>query len=100
MTKKTFGQDLPITREQFATILYRYAGYKGYDTSKKADISGYDDVTYISGWALDAMRWANAEKFVTVRTETTLDPLGNTTRAEAAAIFTRFSKWIAENSEE
>ena len=97
--EKNFGQDLPITREQFATILYRYSDYKDYDTSNAADISGYADATLISDWALDSMRWANAEKFITGRTETTIDPQGSTTRAEAAAIFTRFSKWVAAFSE-
>ena len=92
--ENNFGQAMPITREQFATILYRYAEFKEYDTGNSADISGYDDAALVSGWALDAMRWANAEKFITGRTETTLDPQGSTTRAEAAAIFTRFSKWI------
>jgi len=97
--ENNFGQAMPITREQFATILYRYSDYKDYDISKSADISGYTDAALVSDWALGAMRWANAEKFITGRTETTLDPQGSTTRAEAAAIFTRFSKWTANFSE-
>ena len=37
----TFGPEDSITREQFATILYRYAKYKGYDVSAKADITTF-----------------------------------------------------------
>ena len=39
----TFAPNSPITREQMAAILYRYAAYKGYDVSQKADLSGYTD---------------------------------------------------------
>ena len=85
-----FGPMDPITREQFAAILFRYAGNRGYDTSKAAELSGYEDASRISPWALDAMKWANAERLITGRTATLLIPGGNTTRAEAAAILMRF----------
>ena len=85
-----FGPMDPITREQFAAILFRYAENRGYDTSKAADLSGYEDASSISPWALDAMKWANAERLITGRTATLLIPGGNTTRAEAAAILMRF----------
>ncbi|MBQ5443339.1 MAG: S-layer homology domain-containing protein, partial [Oscillospiraceae bacterium] len=64
----------------------------GYDTSKAAELSGYEDASSISPWALDAMKWANAERLITGRTATLLIPGGNTTRAEAAAILMRFIK--------
>ena len=85
-----FGPNDLITREQFAAILYRYANFKGYNTSKSADLSGYADASAISDWALAAMKWANAEKLITGRTATTLVPKGEATRAEAAAILKRF----------
>jgi len=85
-----FGPTDNITREQFAAILYRYAAIKGYDTNATADVSSYTDATSISSWAVTAMKWANAEGLITGRTATTLDPSGDATRAEAAAILMRF----------
>ena len=70
----------------------RYAKMKDHDTSKAADLSGYTDAATISAWAKDAMQWANAEKLIIGRTEMTLVPLGETTRAEAAAILMRFQE--------
>lgn len=87
-----FGPTDNITREQFATILYVYAQYKGYDTAKAADLSGYADAADISAYAVNAMKWANAEGMITGRTATTLVPGGNATRAEAAAIFKQFTE--------
>ena len=81
-----FGPEDPLTREQFAVIMYRYAGFKGYDTGKTADLSGYSDASSISVWAEAAMKWANAEGMITGREAAMLVPQGITTRAEAAKI--------------
>lgn len=54
-----FGPNDPITREQMAAILYRYAAYKEYDVSGAADLSGYSDASSISSYARVAMQWAN-----------------------------------------
>lgn len=91
-----FGGDDAITREQLAVILYRYAVYKGYNVSARADLSGYSDGTSISGYAVEAMQWANAEGLVTGITETTLFPAGNATRAQVATILMRFCENIAK----
>ncbi len=87
-----FGPTDNITREQFAAILYRYAQYKGYDVSAGEDnnILSYSDADKISGWAMPAMQWANAEGLITGRTASTLVPGGFTNRAEAATILMRF----------
>jgi len=85
-----FGPMDTLTREQFAVMLQRYAKLKGPDTGKTADLSAYADADSISAWALDAMRWANAEGLIRGRTETTLVPKGSTTRAETAAILMRY----------
>lgn len=91
----TFGPNDDITREQMATILYRYADYKGYDVSNLADLFSYTDQEKISSWALAAMRWANRKGLITGRTTTTLVPKGTATRAEAAVILARFCQDIA-----
>jgi hypothetical protein len=92
-----FGTNDPITREQMAAILYRYAGYKGYDVTAAANLSAYTDAADISGWAEKAMRWANAEGLITGRTTTTLTPKGNATRAEVASILKRFVEGFVES---
>lgn len=53
-----FAPNSPVTREQMAAILYRYAQYKGYDTTKTADISDFADSNKTSAWAVPAMQWA------------------------------------------
>ena len=95
-TTTTFHPEGNITREQIATILYRYAEYKKYDTKEQADLSGYADAGKISGYAEAAMKWANAEGLITGRTATTLVPAGNATRAEIATILMRFCEDVAK----
>ena len=69
--------------------------YKGYDTTQRNDLSGYADVGSISGWAMDALRWANKEGLITGRTAVLLAPKGDTTRAETATILMRYLETIA-----
>ncbi len=85
-----FGTNDSITREQMAAILYRYAGYKGYDVTATANLSSYTDGADISGWAEKAMSWANAKGLITGRTATTLVSGGTATRGEVASILKRF----------
>ena len=92
----TFGPNDPITREQMAAILYRYAQYKGYDVSAKADLNKFTDADEISNYALEALQWANAEGLINGKGDGVLDPKGQATRAEAAAILTRFCEQYAE----
>lgn len=89
----TFAPMQNITREQFASILYRYAQYRGERTGAKANLNGYtDDAGQICGWATEAMAWAAAEGLINGRTATTIAPKGTATRAEAATILMRFCK--------
>ena len=92
----TFSPDTPTTRAMMATILYRYAQYKGYDITAKADLSKFTDAAQVGSWAVDAIRWANAEGMINGTSDTTLSPKGSATRAQAAAILTRFCQKIAK----
>ena len=85
-----FGPNDSLTREQFAVVMYKYASIQGRDTSKSADLSGYTDANEISVWAVDAMKWANAEGLIVGYSKTKLAPKGITTRAEAAAILMKY----------
>jgi hypothetical protein len=93
MSESRFAPDDPITREQFAAIMYRYADYKGQDPSAASqdDLSKYTDAGEISDWATEAMKWAVGTQLINGMTDTTLAPKGNATRAQAATILLRFS---------
>ena len=88
-----FGPDDNITREQMAAILYRYAQHLNIDVDSAAapdSLDGYTDAGQISEYARQAMAWANAAGFIRGENDTTLNPGGYATRAEAAAILVRF----------
>ncbi len=91
-----FGTEDDLTREQIAAILYRYAQYKGYDIAAATELAAYDDAADISSWANPAMIWAVAEGLITGRTAAMLAPGGSATRAEVAAILTRFCENIVK----
>lgn len=98
----TFAPDDEITREQFATILYRYAEKKGIDvsvSSNGADLSSFEDESKISEYAVKALSWANKNGLLKGVTESTLDPQGKATRAQAATIFMRFDKLIGQSKQ-
>ena len=86
----TFQPNAAITREQLAAILMNYAQYKGQDVSARATLDTYNDATAISSWANDVMSWAVAEGLLTGVTNDQLQPQGNATRAQVAAILQRF----------
>lgn len=80
-----FRPNAPITREQFVTILYRHAAYKGLQTTASASLSAFADAASVSGWAVDAVRWAVGSGLMNGKNGR-IDPAGLTTRAEAAAL--------------
>ena len=86
----------PVTREQFATMLYRYAAAKGYDVSigESTNILSYADFASISEYAIPAMQWACGSGIVTGVTESTLVPQGTATRAQCAAMLMRFIEGV------
>ena len=92
----TFAPNDPVTREQMAAILYRYAQYKGYDVTASGDLSGYTDAGVIRPYAEAAMAWANGAGLITGVSDTTLQPRGNSTRAQVATILMRFCQKAAE----
>ena len=91
----SFGSMDSITREQMATILFRYAAYMGYDTDAANSLASYRDSGSISPFAQKPLQWANGVGLISGRTVDTLDPLGSVTRAEVASILHRFVKNVA-----
>ena len=89
-----FVPNSPVTREQMAAILYRYAQYKGYDTTKTADISDFTDGNKTSAWAVPAMQWAVGTGLISGQGDGILAPNGTATRAEVAQILMNFCENI------
>ncbi len=81
-----------ITREQLVTMLYRYVKSPAVDATM--GMAGFADVTSISDWANDAMRWAVQNGILTGKDGARLDPQGLATRAEVATILARFIEKI------
>ena len=92
-SETTFSPDDVISREQFAVMLYRYAD-RVQDVTERADLSVFTDAAQISDWAWEAVSWANAEGLLNGKGENLLDPQGQASRAEAAALISRFVDWI------
>ena len=92
----SFGTGDPITREQFAVMLYRFAQKQGYDVSvgENTNILSYTDVSSVSEYAIPAMQWAVGSGVITGMGDT-LAPQGETTRAQAAMMLMRFSEQYA-----
>lgn len=100
MGQGRFAPDASITREQIAAIIYRYAAWKGYDTSARADLSPFPDLSQVSSWATANIAWANAEGLISGNQsggQTYLLPQGNATRAQVAAILMRYVARVAKN---
>ena len=90
VTETLFRPADPVTREQFAAILYRYASWKGQDVTAQGDLTPFADAAKISTYAQVPMAWAVAEGLIQGISEDTLCPQGRTTRAQAAAILIRY----------
>ena len=94
ISETEFAPDDSITREQIAAIIHRYAQYKGYDVSagENTNILSYDDAESISEYAVASVQYAVGMGLIKGKTDKTLNPQDNATRAETAAILQRFSE--------
>ena len=90
-TDGTFRPDAPVTREQLASILYRYTLYRGQDVSagETTSLTGYGDAQTVSNYALPAMRWACGTGILQ-GANGKLNPSGLATRAQLAAMLHRY----------
>ena len=88
-----FGPDDPITREQLAVMLHRYAQHEGYDVSigEDTNILSYADAFTVSEYAVSALQWACGAGIISGTGDgSTLTPQGEATRAQAATVLMRF----------
>ena len=87
----TFAPENNITREEFATMLARYAQkYGNYTAGSAADFAAYGDASAVDSWAAEYVAWAVKGGYMGKNTNV-LTPLANMTRAEAAAMVVRYA---------
>lgn len=88
-----FGPNDSVTREQFATMLYRYAQYKNLDIKVLGNpLARFPDASKVGSWAKDAMAWA-VDRGIITGADGKLDPKGSAVRAQLTAMIERFDKF-------
>jgi C1A family cysteine protease len=92
----TFRPEDTITREEFFTLLYRYAAWAGKSVSSQDDLSAFSDKDSVSDWALTATRWSVAVGLQEGDTNQQLRPQATLTRAELATALVRFSQFLSK----
>lgn len=96
----TFLPEEAVTREQMVTFLYRYAQYKGYDTTATGSLESFQDGASVSDYALEAMQWAVAVGLVKGVDDDRLDPQGETSRDQLATLFHRYILTVVNATED
>ena len=102
MSATQFAPNQPITREQMAAILFRYAKLKGFDTTASGDLRQFPDNGKLSGYAKEPMIWAVEKGLITGSADAgviSLQPRSGATRAQVAAILMRFQQGVAVTSD-
>ena len=92
-TASTFGPHDPVTREQLAAILWRYAGSPAAEAGE-----AYADEASIASWAVTAVDWARTRGFINGMSDGSFRPDGRATRAQVAAILMRYDQARTEES--
>ena len=91
MSPNTFEPNTTITREQFASIMFRFAKeIDNQDMSGRGDVSKFTDFSSTSGYAVDAMKWCVANKYISGMTPTEISPISGASRAQMASIIMRY----------
>ncbi len=88
-SETSFAPNDPITREQLAAILYRYANGLGLDISVAGSLDNFSDADTVSSYAAGAVAWAVGTGIINGKTGTTIDPQGNATRTEVSTMLMR-----------
>ena len=90
VSETKFAPDQNMTREEIAAVMSRYGDYKGIHTTSQGDLTVFADAGAVSDWARESVAWAVGYGLLSGKENNLLDPKGDTTRAEAAAILNRF----------
>ena len=95
-TDRGFEPDLNVTREQIATMIFRYVKLRGIATDIRGDLSIFADGDQVSDWAAEAMAWAVGVGLFRGNELGELNPKGDATRAEVAVLIERLVNLIAQ----
>ncbi len=85
-----FAPNSPVTREQAAAVLQRFAKFQSRDTSGASELTGFSDASAVSAWARDAMGWAVSSALISGTDGGALAPQSGATRAQTAVILSRY----------
>ena len=101
ITDTTFSPDAPVTRQQMAAILYRYAAWKKWDVSQQGNLFQFTDWAQVQEYARMPLAWASAAGLIQGKENNILDPAGTATRAQVATLLQRFhSAYVVPAEEE
>lgn len=100
ITETTFSPDAPVTRQQMAAILYRYAAWKKWDVSQQGNLFQFTDWEQIQEYARTPLAWASAAGLIQGKENNILDPAGTATRAQVATLLQRFHSVYVVPAEE
>lgn len=89
-----FDGDREISRAELVTMLYRYAGHIGLDTSAAADLSAFTDSEAVPGWSADAFAWAVSTGIISGSDDGELLPTASATRAQVAKVMMELVKTL------
>ena len=86
-----FLPEQEVSRQELATILYRYAQWQGLETASASPVllQSYTDADTAAAWAAEGISWALAQGILSGDSDTTLSPARSVTRAEAAVLLLR-----------
>lgn len=92
-----FGPNDVITREQLASILYRYSKFKGYDTTQGGmSVCEFSDYSQLSNWAGESASWAVNAGLISGIGNSQLEPKVKATRGQVASILMHYCEDVAK----
>ena len=100
VSSNLFGAEMNITREQFVSMICRYAKYRKENVNESSNaLKEYSDKNKVNDYAKESMNWAVSKKIITGKTAgkgKNLDPQGMTSRAECAQILSNYMEFIGK----
>ena len=91
-----FGPNDNILRQDLAGILRNYAKYKGKNVNVTSDLTKFKDYKKVDSYANASMQWAVGKKVMNGNKDGTLNPKGNASRAEAAAMLKNYCENVGK----
>lgn len=97
MSETTFEPDLPVSREQICTLVYRYAQYVGFSLPETVDTVSFTDQERIGVYAQEAVSVCQRAGLINGYPDGSFQPQSSASRAEVAAIFTRLGQMLEDD---